>query len=81
MAKTEFIPDETLDCSGLKCPLPVIKTAEAIKKIEVGQILQVISTDPGSTMDMEAWSRQTGHEIVYSRQRDASYIFYIRRMI
>jgi tRNA 2-thiouridine synthesizing protein A len=81
MAKTEFIPDETLDCSGLNCPIPIIKTAEAIKKIEVGQILQVISTDPGTLLDMEAWSLQTGHEIIYSRQRDASYIFYIRRTI
>lgn len=79
MTNTEFIPDETLDCSGLKCPIPVIKTAEAIKKIEVGQILQVISTDPGTLLDMEAWSRQTGHELVYSRQRDASFIFYFRR--
>lgn len=79
MTNTEFIPDETLDCSGLKCPIPVIKTAEAIKKIEVGQILQVISTDPGTLLDMEAWSRQTGHELVYSRQRDSSFIFYFRR--
>jgi tRNA 2-thiouridine synthesizing protein A len=79
MAKTEVIPDETLDCSGLKCPIPVIKTAEAIKKIEVGQILEVISTDPGTLLDMEAWSLQSGHELVYSRQRNASFIFYFRR--
>ena len=79
MATTEVIPDETLDCSGQKCPVPVIKTAEAIKKIEVGQILQVISTDPGTLLDMEAWSRQTGHELIYSRQREASYIFLFRR--
>jgi tRNA 2-thiouridine synthesizing protein A len=72
--------DKILDCSGLSCPLPVIKTSKAIKEIEVGQILQMIATDPGSPPDMEAWSRQTGHEMVQSLAQDGKYIFFLRRM-
>jgi tRNA 2-thiouridine synthesizing protein A len=79
MAENEIIPAQILDCSGLNCPLPVIKTAEAIKRIAVGQVLQVISTDAGSPPDMEAWSRQTGHELLNSQQKDDEYIFFIRR--
>ncbi len=79
MAESAIIPDQVLDCSGLICPVPVIKTAEAIKRIEIGQILQVISTDAGSPPDMEAWSRQAGHELLNSQQKDGEYIFFIRR--
>jgi tRNA 2-thiouridine synthesizing protein A len=47
--------DKVLDCSGLLCPLPVVKTSKAIKEIELGQVLQMIATDPGAPPDMEAW--------------------------
>ena len=79
MAESEIIPDQILDCSGLNCPMPVIKTAEAIKRIGIGQVLQVISTDSGSPPDMEAWSRQTGHELLNSQQKDGEYTFFFRR--
>ncbi len=71
--------DKVLDCSGLLCPMPVIKTSKAIKEIEVGQVLELISTDPGAPPDMEAWSRQTGHEMLDSHQEDGKFIFYFRR--
>jgi tRNA 2-thiouridine synthesizing protein A len=79
MAESEILPDQILDCSGLNCPVPVIKTAEAIKRIGVGQILQVISTDAGSPPDMKAWSRQSGHELLNSQKKDGEYIFFFRR--
>jgi len=56
--------DETLDCKGLSCPLPVIKTAQAIKNIDVGQVLELLATDPGVDPDMRAWTKRTGHELV-----------------
>ena len=56
--------DQTLDCSGMLCPMPVVKTRKAIKGMEVGQILEMISTDPGSMPDMHAWAKQTGHELL-----------------
>lgn len=71
--------DQVLDCSGMLCPLPVVKTSKSIKSMEVGQILKMIATDPGAPPDMEAWSRQTGHELLRSSQEDGKFIFYIRR--
>jgi len=76
---TEIKADQTLDCSGLLCPIPVVKTAKAIKQIEVGQVLQLIATDPGAPPDMAAWTRQTGHEMLGSREEDGKFIFFFRR--
>lgn len=57
-------PDKVLDCQGLQCPLPVIKTAQAIKNLEVGQVLELLATDPGVEPDMKAWATRTGNELV-----------------
>ena len=76
---TSIRVDSELDCSGMLCPLPVVKTSQAIKNIEVGQVLKMIATDPGAPPDMEAWSRQTGHEILESNEEDGVYIFYFKR--
>ena len=77
---TTLKADKTLDCSGMLCPVPVIKTSKAIKEIQVGQVLQMIATDPGAPADMEALARQTGNELLDSHQEDAKYIFYFRRV-
>ncbi len=71
--------DEVLDCSGLLCPMPVVKTSAAIKKIEVGQILEMIATDPGAPPDMEAWARQTGHELIDQTAENGTFRFWFRR--
>jgi tRNA 2-thiouridine synthesizing protein A len=76
---TELKADKVLDCSGLLCPIPVVKTAKAIKQIEVGQVLQMIATDPGAPPDMAAWTRQTGHEMLESHQEGGKFIFFFRR--
>jgi tRNA 2-thiouridine synthesizing protein A len=72
--------DRVLDCSGLSCPLPVIKTSKAIKELEIGQVLQMIATDPGAPPDMEAWCRQTGNEMVQSYQENGKFVFFLRRV-
>jgi len=72
--------DKLLDCSGMLCPLPVIKTSKAIKELQVGQVLKLIATDPGAPADMAAWSRQTGNELLDSHQEESKYIFYLRRV-
>ena len=76
---TDITADKVLDCSGMLCPIPVVKTAKAIKQIEVGQVLQLIATDPGAPPDMDAWVRQTGHEMVDSAEQDGKFVFYFRR--
>ena len=79
MADTTLTADMELDCSGMLCPMPVIKTAKAIKGIEVGQVLKMIATDAGAPSDIQAWSRQTGHALLESREEGGKFVFYLRR--
>lgn len=75
----DVVPDMTLDCTGLLCPMPIVKMAKAIKQIEKGQILQMLATDPGAPADVEAWARQTGHELVASETEGKQYTFFLRK--
>jgi tRNA 2-thiouridine synthesizing protein A len=79
MTMSDIHVDQVLDCTGLLCPIPVVKTSKAIKTIDVGQVLQMIATDPGSPPDMEAWSRQTGHEMLAQSHEDDKFLFWFRR--
>ncbi len=72
-------PDLELDCRGMNCPLPILKTKKAIGTIEIGQIVKMISTDPGSVPDVAAFSRRTGHEVVEQSEGGGEYSFLIRR--
>ena len=72
--------DKTLDCSGLLCPMPVVKTKRAISGMAVGQVLEMIATDPGAVPDMKAWENQTRHELLLSEDRgDGTFRFLIRK--
>jgi len=71
--------DQVLDCRGLLCPLPVIKTTKAIKSLAVGQVLEMLATDPGSKPDMLAGSKQTGHELLEIHEEQGVFRFLIRR--
>ena len=71
--------DVTLDCRGLLCPMPVLKTTTAIKNLQVGQVLEVLATDPGAKPDMLAWSKRTGHELVRMGEASGVLKFYIRK--
>ena len=64
----DVTPDKFLDCKGLLCPMPVVKTKRAIKGMEIGQVLEMVATDPGAVPDMEAWERQTRHEILLTEE-------------
>lgn len=80
MSGTTLNADKVLDCSGMLCPIPVVKTSKAIKEIEIGQVLKMVSTDPGAPPDMKAWSRQTGNELLDSHQEDGKFVFYFKRV-
>ncbi len=79
MATGDIKPDQVLDCRGLLCPLPVIKTNKVIKSMAVGQVLEMWATDPGSKPDMLAWSKQTGHELLEVHEENGVYRFLIRK--
>jgi len=70
---------QTLDTSGMSCPLPVVKTKKALNGLEIGDILEMIATDPGSIPDMEAWARQTGHELMESHDEGEKFRFLIKK--
>lgn len=71
--------DQVLDCSGLACPMPIIKTRKAIDALLVGQVLMMTATDPGSTADMQAWTKKTGHELLSAEKTDGKFVFYIKK--
>lgn len=72
--------DQVLDCAGMSCPLPVVKTSQAIKKLEIGQILELLATDPGVEPDMKAWSGRTGNELLaITRNGDVFHVLIRRR--
>jgi tRNA 2-thiouridine synthesizing protein A len=72
-------PAQILDCTGMSCPLPVIKTAQAIKGLEIGQVIELLATDPGVEPDMHAWTSRTGNELLgIERQGDVFHVL-IRR--
>lgn len=70
---------KVLDVKGLLCPLPVIKLSKAIKEIDVGQVIEMQATDPGSQPDMDAWVKNTGHEMVDSGVDGDVFLFWVRR--
>jgi tRNA 2-thiouridine synthesizing protein A len=71
--------DQVLDCTGLTCPMPILKTKKAVDAMQVGQILKMIATDPGSVPDMNAWTAKTGHQLVSHEQDGDQYIFYVKK--
>jgi tRNA 2-thiouridine synthesizing protein A len=71
--------DKELDARGLNCPLPILKTKKMLAEITSGQVLKVVSTDPGSVKDMQAFARQTGNELVASNESSGEYIFFMRK--
>ncbi len=76
---TETTVDKVLDCKGLNCPMPVIKTKKAIDGIKEGQILEVISTDPGAKSDIPALLDRLGHELVETEETGNVINFFIKK--
>lgn len=74
---TDF--DLDLDARGLNCPLPIIRAKKSINQLESGQVLRIVSTDPGSVKDFENFCTQTGNDLVSSTQDSGEYHFHIRK--
>ena len=72
-------PDATLNCKGMNCPIPVIKTKKAIEGLAPGQILLVEVTDAGSKSDIPALLRRTGNELVEMKESDGVFTFLIKK--
>jgi tRNA 2-thiouridine synthesizing protein A len=71
--------DETLDCFGLMCPMPIVKTAQTIKKMKPGQVLEVVATDKGIKQDMPAWCKATGNECLGTEEQGEEIKVYVKK--
>ncbi|MEC7864816.1 MAG: sulfurtransferase TusA family protein [Pseudomonadota bacterium] len=71
--------DKELDTSGLNCPLPIIKAKKEINTMDSGQVLHIISTDPGAVKDFESFANQTGNELLKSEEKDSKFYFLLKK--
>jgi len=71
--------DRQIDCIGLFCPMPIVKTREAIRAMTVGQVLEMSSDDPASDADMKVWVERSGHEMIGVSREGAVYRFLVRK--
>ena len=70
---------ESVDARGLVCPMPTIRLGQAIRRVEVGDVVEIVTDDPGSRSNMGAWCRNTGHELVDSSEEAGVYTYRVRR--
>ena len=75
----DITPTHTLDCSRLLCPMPVIKTQNKLKEMQVGEILKVTCTDPGVLQDIPTWTRINGHKVLRQQQVGLEIIIHIEK--
>jgi len=73
-------PDQVLDCTGLVCPEPILKTNMTVKKMETGKILEMIGTDLGTKNDIVAWAKRTGNELLGTEDKDGKQHYYIKKL-
>ena len=71
--------NQTLDCLGLYCPMPIVKTAEKVKELKPGEILEVVSDDKGIRQDMPAWCKATGHECLGMEEKGKEIKVYVKK--
>jgi len=71
--------DQELDACGLNCPLPILRAKKTLAKMDTGKVLRVISTDPGSVKDFEAFAKQTGNELLESREQDGQFFYLLKK--
>jgi tRNA 2-thiouridine synthesizing protein A len=71
--------DKSLDCVGLYCPMPIVKTAEKMKELKKGEVLEVVADDRGIKQDMPAWCRATGNEFLGAEEGGGEIRVYVRK--
>ena len=79
MSGEDIVVDKVMDLKGMPCPMPIVKMSKGIKDVEIGQVVEALTTDPGALADFPAWARTTGNEIVKTDQEGDVIRFYIKR--
>lgn len=75
----EIKSTKILDCKGLACPMPIVKTSMEMPKLAIGDVLEILSTDPGSIADFPAWAKTTGQELLEIKQESGLIRIFIKR--
>ncbi len=71
--------DQSLDCTGLYCPMPIVKTMQKIKQLKTGEVLEVVADDKGIKLDMPAWCEATGHEFLGIEGENGEIRVYVKK--
>ncbi|MDN4523347.1 sulfurtransferase TusA family protein [Fictibacillus fluitans] len=71
--------NEVLDCKGLACPMPIVKTKKAMEKLESGKVIEIQATDKGSTADIQSWAKSTGHQYLGTTSEGEVLRHYLRK--
>ncbi|MDH4326124.1 MAG: sulfurtransferase TusA family protein [Betaproteobacteria bacterium] len=71
--------DKELDARGLNCPLPILRAKKALNDMQSGQVLKIVATDPGSVKDFQAFSKQTGNDLLQQAEADKEFVFFLKR--
>ena len=72
--------EHEIDASGLNCPLPILRARKALSNLNSGEVLKIVSTDPGSVNDFQAFVQQTGHQLLESKEEDGRFFFLIKKV-
>ena len=76
----DITPDKVLDLKGLPCPMPVVKMSQEINSVDVGQVIEVHTTDPGSLSDFPAWAQTSGNQVLETSQEGDCIKIFIKRL-
>jgi tRNA 2-thiouridine synthesizing protein A len=71
--------DQELDATGLNCPLPILRAKKSLAGLNSGQVLRIVATDPGSVKDFEAFAKQTGNELLESKEESGKFVFRMKK--
>jgi tRNA 2-thiouridine synthesizing protein A len=71
--------DKEVDARGLNCPLPILKAKKALNEMQSGQVLKIVSTDPGSVKDFQAFAKQTGNDLLSQAAAEKEFTFFLKR--
>jgi len=71
--------DKELDARGLNCPLPILRAKKALTELQSGQVLKIVATDPGSVKDFQAFSKQTGNELLSHAEAEKEFTFFMKK--
>ena len=71
--------DKELDARGLVCPLPILRTKQSLAEMTSGQILKIVATDPGATIDFQVFAEQTGNDLLSMSETNEEFIFILKK--